>query len=220
VAHELKSPLNVLSLYSESLQGEEGQDKKFRLEATNVIHDEVERLGQMINNILNITRMEAGSLGITRQRVKLQELMSDAFETCIRDANDKNLEFKAEIPKEMSPVAIDKDLMRVAINNLLTNAIKYSNDEGTVTLSVLETAETVRITVRDDGIGISAEDQEHIFEKFVRGENEDSLVRAGHGLGLALVREIVLLHEGTLTVKSRLGEGSEFTIEINLRMVS
>ena len=142
-------------------------------------------------------------------------MLVDLFEACNRGGNEKRLTFQANIPKGLSAAAIDKNLMRVAVNNLLTNAIKYSDDNGKVTLTAEETEKTVCISVRDEGIGISEEDKEHIFDKFRRGETDDVRARAGHGLGLALAREIVLLHEGTLTFTSELGSGSEFTIEIS-----
>ena len=215
VSHELKTPLNVLAMYSEMLQGEEGKQEQFRIEAANVIHDEVERLAMLINNILSITKIETGSISIERKRVKLRELLQDAFEACMRSAQDKHLDFQLDLPKELSPVAMDKDLMRIAINNLLTNAIKYSNDSGVVSMSVEETEMTVRISVRDEGIGIAADEQERIFEKFYRSPSEEVASRSGHGLGLPLAREIIQLHHGSLTVNSAPGKGSEFIVEIS-----
>ena len=215
LAHELKTPLNTLAMYSETLQGEDGNNEAFRVEAANVIHDEVERLSMLINNILSITRIEMGSIGIERSRVKLRELLQDAFDTCRRSGQEKNIDFQIALPREISPVALDKNLMRIAINNLLTNAIKYSNPGGTVTLSVEESDYTVRISVRDTGIGITPEDQKRIFEKFYRSETEAVREREGHGLGLPLAREIIQLHHGTLTVHSIPGEGSEFIAEFN-----
>ena len=215
VSHELKTPLNVLTMYSESLLGEEGKDEVFRIEATNVIHDEVERLTMLINNILSISKIEMGSINIERKRVKLRDLLQDAFDTCARSGQDKNLDFQLDLPKEISPVALDKNLMRIAINNLLTNAIKYSDPNGMVTLSVEETEMTVRIAVRDNGIGIAAEEQNRIFDKFYRSEDEAVRERTGHGLGLPLAREIIQLHHGTLTVNSSPGAGSEFIVEFN-----
>jgi signal transduction histidine kinase len=113
----------------------------------------------------------------------------------------------------MSPVAIDKGLFRIAVNNLLTNAIKYSNPGGRVNFSAVESEEFIRIIVSDEGIGISQEEQQKIFEKFYRSESAAAQDRNGHGLGLALAREIIQLHHGTLSVESTPGEGSEFVIE-------
>ena len=215
VSHELKTPLNVLAMYSEMLQGEEGNREQFRIEAANVIHDEVERLTLLINNILSITKIESGSISIERKRVKLRDLLQDAFDACARGGQDKHLDFQLDLPRELGPVALDKDLVRIAINNLLTNAIKYSNENGVVRMSVEETDMAVRISVSDEGIGIPPEEQEKIFEKFYRSHSEEVSSRNGHGLGLSLAREIVQLHHGTLTVNSTPGKGSEFIVEFN-----
>jgi PAS domain S-box-containing protein len=215
VAHELKSPLNVISMYSETLQGEGELTQDFLVEAANVIKDESERMTMLINNTLNLTKIEMGSISINRSRVKLKDLLQDAFDTCVRNDKDNNLEFRLDLPAEISPVAVDKELMRVAINNLLTNAIKYNNPGGMVSLTVEETESSVRISVRDTGIGIDSGEVERIFEKFYRSESNEVRERVGHGMGLALAREIVQLHQGTLSVSSAPGKGSEFTIEFN-----
>lgn len=215
VAHELKSPLNVISMYSETLQGEGELTQEFLVEAANVIKDESERMTMLINNTLNLTKIEMGSISINRSRVKLKDLLQDAFDTCVRNDKDNNLEFRLDLPAEISPVAVDKELMRVAINNLLTNAIKYNNPGGMVSLTAEETESSVRISVRDTGIGIDGEEVKRIFEKFYRSESNEVRERVGHGMGLALAREIVQLHQGTLSVSSAPGKGSEFTIEFN-----
>lgn len=213
VAHELKSPLNVIAMYSETLQNNDGSSDDFRIEASNVIHDETERLTLLINNILNITKIEQGSISIERKRVKLRDLLQDTFDTNMRNARDKDLEFEADIPREISPVAVDKDLLRIAINNLVTNAIKYSDPGGKVIFTAEEDENNIRITVRDNGIGIAPDEAEKVFEKFYRSEREETRNRNGHGLGLSLAREIIHLHNGTLTLNSALGTGSEFVIE-------
>ncbi len=212
VAHELKTPLNVLAMYSESLLREEGQSAEFRTEAINVIHDEVERISKLINNLLSITKIEMGSLNLERQHVKIRDLLVDIFETMKRSARIKELKFQMDVPKEMSPLYIDKDLLRIAISNLLTNAIKYSDNKGTVTLAAEQVENSIYIKVRDSGIGIDVNEQEHIFDKFYRSNNEEVRERSGHGLGLSLAKDIVQLHHGSLNVQSHVGEGSEFTI--------
>ena len=122
-------------MYSETLQREEGQSAEFRTEAVNVIHDEVERISMLINNLLSITKIEMGSLNLERQHVKLRDLLEDIFETNKRNGRVKELNFKMDVPREMSPLYVDKDLLRIAINNLLTNAIKYSDEKVAVKLS-------------------------------------------------------------------------------------
>ncbi len=215
VAHELKTPLNVLAMYAEALQGEDGSSEAFRVEAVNVIGDEVARLSGLINNLLSITKIEMGHLKVETRRVKLREFLQDTFDNVSRSGRDANLSFKLELPDDISPVSVDKDLLRIAINNLLTNAIKYSNPGGTVLLRAVETDDAITVSVKDDGIGISAQDQEHIFSKFYRSEDDEVRNRTGHGLGLALARDIVHLHHGDLRVVSEPGAGAEFIIELD-----
>ena len=214
VAHELKTPLNVLAMYSESLQGEDGKSEEFRIEAVNVIQDEVERLSMLINNLLSITKIEMGSMDLVRQRVKLRDLLEDAFNTVSRNARAQDIRLVLELPPDISPVTADKDLLRIAINNLLTNAIKYNQPGGSVTLSAEENDDSIAIHVRDTGIGIAEEEQALIFDKFYRSMNDEVRSRSGHGLGLSLAHDIVQLHHGKMSVKSALGKGTEFTIEI------
>jgi PAS domain S-box-containing protein len=214
LAHELKTPLNVLGMYSESLQMSGGLEESARIEAVNAISDEVQRLALLIDNLLNITRIEMGSLKLERQRVNLKELLQDAFNHVARSGRERSLQFRMELPETLSAAALDKGLLRVALNNLLTNAIKYSNPGGTVTLGAEETADKLCIYVSDTGIGIRREDQERIFDRFFRADDEQTRSRSGHGLGLSLARDIVQLHHGTLVVESALGEGSKFTIEL------
>jgi len=214
VAHELKSPLNVLRMYSEELLNSDDMTEEFRVEAVNVIHDEVDRLSTLISNLLSLTKIEMGSLSVDRQRVKLNDLLEDALNTVSRGGLGADLQFRLQSPRELSPVAVDKDLLRVAINNLLTNAIKYNRPGGEVTLAAEESDEAICIAVKDTGIGVHEDDLDRIFDKFFRSDCEVVRGKSGHGLGLALARQIVELHHGTLSVSSVPGEGSEFVIEL------
>ena len=213
VAHELKTPLNTLSLYSEMLM-DNGDDQELRIEAINVIRDEVERVGALIGNLLNITRIEMGSMDLQKTRIRMRDFLKDAFEHISHNARGKNLNFELALPMDLPPIRIDKDLLRVAINNLLTNAIKYNEDGGTVELSAEETDNAVVIRVKDTGVGISQEDCGRIFDRFYRGNSAQVAQAGGHGLGLALARDIVALHDGSLSVESEPGKGSEFIITL------
>jgi signal transduction histidine kinase len=201
-------------MYSEALQNEEGNTEEFQLEATNVIIDEVERLSRLINNLLSMNQIEMGTLQLDRQRIKLVDLIKDISETMERSARGRELKFELDLPNDVIPVHVDKDMLRIAINNLLTNAIKYSDPGGTITVSVYESAEAVTICVADTGIGISSDDQAQIFHKFYRVTGESMEDRSGHGLGLPLARDIVEMHHGSMRVESELGEGSRFYIDL------
>ena len=214
VAHELKSPLNTMSLYAEALRGEQGDDESFRIEAYNVINDEIERLAALVDNLLSITQIEMGSMKIRKQRVRLRDLLQDSFDRLRQSGRCDDLDLQLDLPEELSAVTVDKDLFRIALNNLLVNAVKYSDAGDTVTLSAEELAESIQIRVRDTGIGISADDQSKVFEKFYRSTDEKVQSRAGHGLGLALTKEIVELHRGQVSVVSESGKGSEFLIDL------
>ena len=214
IAHELKTPLNVMAMYSESLLTEGSDNEAYRVEAVNVIHDEVERLSTLINNLLAINQYELGGVVAQRKHVRLHELLNDAFSNISQGGGDKNLKFDLDIPREMSSVYIDKDLFRIAINNLLTNAIKYSEPGGKVSLSAVENDNNFEIRISDEGYGIAEQDQKKIFDKFFRSNADNIRKQTGHGLGLSLARQIILMHHGDLSVTSELNKGSEFVIKL------
>ncbi|MGF1615111.1 MAG: sensor histidine kinase, partial [Gammaproteobacteria bacterium] len=186
--------------------------KELVIEAGNVIHDEVERISALVRNMLNITEIEMGSLRVDRRRTKLRELLQDAFDTVARSAKRDDLHFKFEVTQGLGAVNVDKDLMRVAINNLLTNAIKYNRPGGQVVLQAEDTDDALILSVIDTGIGISDDDRGRLFHKFYRSGRPEVQAKSGHGLGLALAHEIVTLHQGELRVDSTLDVGSRFTI--------
>jgi len=214
IAHELKTPLNVLSMYSESLLTEGMDNEDYRVEAVNVIHDEVERLSTLINNLLAINQYELGGVVAQRNPVRLHELLEDAFQNVAQSRGDKDLEFDLDIPREMSLVSIDKDLFRIAINNLLTNAIKYSKPGGKVSLIATDEKDSIKIRIVDEGYGIDPQDQKYIFDKFFRSNAEPIRNQEGHGLGLSLARQIIRMHHGELSFTSQLDRGSEFVITL------
>ncbi len=214
LGHELKTPLNTLSLYSEVLMDGSGQSESERIEAVNTIHDEVERLAGLVNNLLSITRIEMGSMDLDKQRTRLNELLSDIADNLGRTASTRDITIDINVPGQLSPVDVDKDLLRIAINNLVSNAIKYNQTGGRVTIAADEDDEAIRIRVTDNGVGISEADQSRIFNKFFRSQSHEVRERTGHGLGLSLARQIVELHDGEISVESRLGEGTTFTVSL------
>ena len=214
LSHELKSPLNVLAMYSETLMSDAGKREEFRIEAANVIADEVHRLSSLVSSLLNMTQIETGSLAPERSLVKLREVANAAFDEAKSSAADRDMCFTFDVPREMNPVYVDKDLIRIAITNLLSNAVKYNRDDGEVTLTIEETEDAVQIRVADTGLGVSEEEAARIFDKFYRSQDDRVQAIGGHGLGLALTKQIVELHHGSLSLNHDREEGAEFIINL------
>ena len=213
VSHELKSPLNVIGMYAEMLA--DSDDESLRVESLNVIQDELERMNALIGNLLNVSKLESGSLNPERNRVRLDDLLSDTYNGALSRAEGKGLRVLLDLPRELDAVAIDKDLLRIALNNLITNAIKYNRAGGSVTLAARNEDNEIVISVRDTGIGIAPADQGRIFDKFYRvSEGDAPAKRGGHGLGLYLAAQIIELHHGRMLVESEAGVGSTFSIHL------
>jgi len=214
VAHELKSPLNVIGMYGEMLADAGEDDPAVRVEAINVIQDEVERMSSLVNNLLNVSKLEMGSMRPERHRVKLDDLLRDAYQQARSRAEGKGIRLELQVARDLAAVSVDKDLFRIALNNLLNNAIKYNQSGGSVVLAADEGDLDVVIGVRDSGIGMTPEDRERVTEKFFRVRETGTEQRGGHGLGLYLTNQIVELHHGRLTIDSELGHGSVFSIHL------
>ena len=212
VAHELKTPLANITLYGELLRDDPNLPADTRVEAINTVCDESRRAAALINNLLNISRIEAGSIVIDRQRVRLAELLADCMEQLQHTGASRDLRLQVSVPPELPPVELDKDLLRIALNNLLTNAAKYNRAGGEIILSAEETDERIVITVQDSGIGIAAADLPRIFDKFYRSADREAVARGGHGLGLYLARQIVELHQGQIEVTRQPGQGTRVTL--------
>lgn len=214
VSHELKSPLNVIGMYAEML-ADSGSEEALRVESVNVIQDEVERMTGLVSNLLNVSKLEMGAMRPDRHRVKLDDLLRDVAQHARTRAAAKGIRLDMQVPRDIAAVAVDKDLFRIALNNLLNNAIKYNQAGGSVVLTAEEADHDVIISVRDSGIGMAKEDQARVMEKFYRVAEKGDEARGGHGLGLYLSKQIVELHHGQLTLESEPGMGSTFAIHLN-----
>lgn len=213
VSHELKSPLNVLAMYGELL-ADPATAPDERIEAVNVVQDQIERMTSLVNNLLNVSKLEMGNVRPERHRVKLHELLHDTWQQAQPRAHQKGVALELQVPHDIPAVSIDKDLFRIALNNLVGNAIKYNDAGGSVVLSAEEGDSDVVIAVRDTGIGMAPEDQAHVTEKFYRVRETGPNQRGGHGLGLYLANQIIELHHGRLTLESQPGQGSTFSIHL------
>jgi signal transduction histidine kinase len=216
VSHELKTPLANVAAYSELLMEHAVLDESERVNAVNVIHDETQRAATLIANLLNLSKLEAGTVPINRQRVQMADVLCDAAESMGKSAKTRNIGIDLFVPQDLGSARVDKTLFRVALDNLISNAIKYSDPGARVTIAAEKVGDLeMRIVVRDQGIGIPAADLERIFEKYYRSSEKALADRPGHGLGLYLARQIVQLHHGSISVSSELGKGTEFTLQFD-----
>ena len=220
VSHELKTPLTTISAFSELLLDYAKLSAEDRVEAVNGIHDETRRVAALITNLLNVFKLEAGTLPLERQRVKIHELLADVAQSMAKSARAKQVEIDLKVPPDLGAANLDKDLLRIAIDNLVGNAIKYSDPGARVTLAAEKLPnDYLRIIVTDQGIGIAPEETEKVFEKYYRSKSKEVSARSGHGLGLYLAKRIIELHHGTIAVHSDLGKGTQFAVELEASAV-
>lgn len=214
VAHEIRSPLNTIKSYTEMLMEGDIKDQETEKEFYNVITMETERLAKLIEDLLNISKIEMGSLTIKKGMVKPLNLIENCISAVMSQAVRKNIQVKKLLPESLSPLDIDKNLIEIALLNSISNAVKYTPEGGTITIQAEEEPDFTFLSVRDTGAGIREEDLPHIFDKFYRSSDESIQQQKGTGLGLSLAKEIVNLHGGEIKVESAVGEGSSFTFAL------
>lgn len=212
VAHEIRSPLNTIKSYTELLMDGDVNGQVTQREFYNVITLETERLAKLVENLLNISKIEMGGLSIRKGMVRPLKLIDNCIAAVTSQAVQKDIEIKKILPDNLPSLDIDKDLIEVAFLNVIGNAVKYTPEGGKITIHVDEEQDNILFHTKDTGPGINEEDLSHVFDKFYRSSEAHIQEQKGTGLGLSLSKEIVHLHGGDLRAESTVGAGSCFTI--------
>jgi two-component system phosphate regulon sensor histidine kinase PhoR len=218
VSHELKTPLASIMAYSEMLADGEADDEHTRKQFYDVIQTQAQRLNRLIEDILNISRIESGLIKVKKEAVSLTILIEQQMQMIKGFAQEKNITVTRPEPIVFDQVYADKDMISQVIVNLLSNAVKYTPAGGSVRIAaeVDATEGLARVTVTDTGAGIPPEEIGRLFEKFYRVSANNKLAK-GTGLGLNLVKQIVeKIHNGRVFVTSQVGVGSTFGFELPL----
>ncbi|QDU93103.1 sensor histidine kinase [Lignipirellula cremea] len=214
VSHEMKTPLSSIKAYVELLADNDVEDETTREEFLDVINNQADRLQRLIDNLLNMARIEAGVVNVNKQKQSLNELLEEAFGVVQPSADQKKIQLKTDLSPLYLGALADRDMLLQSAINLLSNAIKYTPEGGHVTLRSRLTESGVEFEVEDSGVGLSQEDCLRVFDKFYRVARDRNMA-PGTGLGLPLARHIIEeVHGGQLTVSSQLGKGSTFRISL------
>ncbi|MCI0330497.1 MAG: ATP-binding protein [candidate division Zixibacteria bacterium] len=212
VSHDLKTPLTSIKMFAEILRSKKGLAPAESEEYLEIIEGESERLARLINNVLDFARVEQGVKEYHFTEFDVNEGVERVLRALAYQFKMEGCGLETRLSLERLVVPADPDAFFEAVENLLSNALKYSLEEKKVTVSTFRSDRRAAVRVEDCGIGISAEDLPHIFEPFFRGKNERAQEAGGAGLGLALVKHMVELHGGKIEVESAPGRGSTFTL--------
>jgi signal transduction histidine kinase len=213
VSHELRTPLTSIRSFSELLLEYE-DDPEVQKEFLRIISTESERLTRLVNDVLDISRIEAGHMNWQMTSVEVSELLADLGRTFAPLISLAHLTFDVQIVSELTRVHADRDRLHQVIANLLNNAMKFTPAGGVIVLRGEIVDGDVRVSVSDTGIGVAESDQERIFEKFQQVGDTLTDKPRGTGLGLPICRDIVEHHQGRMWVESTPGVGSTFTVAL------
>jgi signal transduction histidine kinase len=215
-SHQLRTPLTAIKGYiSLLMEGSYGKVDPSVFDVLNKVYTSNERLIQLVENLLNISRMESGRMQYHFEPTQIEEIIRDLYDTFVIVAKNKKLFIKIDLPDRPLPkLMLDSQKMHEVLSNLIDNGLKYTQ-EGGVTLTAEEDKDVVRVTVADTGIGIPATEIPHLFTKFSRGKDVSRLHANGTGLGLYVVKNIIEAHHGKIWIESEgEGKGSRFVIEL------
>jgi two-component system phosphate regulon sensor histidine kinase PhoR len=210
VSHEFRTPLTAIQGFAETLLGGALDDPDHRRRFVEIIRDHADRLARLTEDLLKLSRIEAGQLALEFEGVSLYRLVDVCVETTRLKAQAKNLALDVHLPAGLPEVRGDLNRLREVLQNLLDNATQYTPAGGRIEVSALRAGQQAVVTVSDTGIGIPQAEQERIFERFYRVDAARSREAGGTGLGLSIARHIVDAHGGRIWVDSTVGEGSRF----------
>ncbi len=212
VSHELKTPLSLVRMFGELLQSGRVDTEAKRQQYLQIIVSESERLGALIENVLDFAKVERGHAGYEFSRRQVGEVLARAVDACHLRADREGKRLVLDVAPDLPPANLDERAIEIAVINLIDNALKYAPDGEQVTITARERGGFIEVRVIDQGPGIAPEDRRRIFERFVRGKSAAGRQVRGSGIGLALVKHIAEAHGGSITVESPGLSGSEFVL--------
>jgi PAS domain S-box-containing protein len=221
VSHELRTPMTSIRGYTDVLlMGAAGALNENQAHFLKIIKNNTERLNILVNDLLDISRIESGRVTLSPQPLDLREVAEDVIEDVLRRSQEENkpMALSLDAPKRLPLVYGDMERVRQILANLVFNAYHYTPENGTIKVNIqpLNGGHEVQVDVEDNGVGVSLEDQERVFQRFYRGEHPLVLATPGTGLGLSIVKQIVEMHNGRIWMKSTgvPGEGSTFSFTL------
>ncbi|MGG6310463.1 ATP-binding protein [Paenibacillus macerans] len=211
VSHEIQSPLTSIRGFAKALK-EEQLDAEARDRYLDIIMAESERMSRMSENLLKLASLESEHHPFHPVTYRLDEQLRQTVVAFEPQWSAKRIRMDLELP--VVQIAGDRDGLEQVWINLIGNSLKFTPEEGTVSIRLRQDVNQVVVSIRDTGIGISEEDQPHMFERFYKADRSRSRAQGGNGLGLAIAKKIVGLHQGTIAVRSRLGAGTEISVTL------
>lgn len=214
-SHQLRTPLSSLRWANELLmEGGIGKPTDEQVEYLDIIKDSNQRMLKLINDLLDVTKIEMGNLAITAKHVDLKAIAQDTVKELTPMAKANNVSLKLETEGDVPFALCDEEKTKMVFNNLVDNAIKYSGGKGGVAVRLEEEGSFVKVSVRDQGVGIPKGQQKNIFQKFFRSDNVMKHQTVGTGLGLFIVKAIIDASKGTIWFESEEGKGTTFYFKL------
>ena len=217
VSHELKTPITSIRVLADSLMGMEDVPEELYREFLSDISDEIDRESKIIDDLLTLVKADKSNAELNVEQININGLLEQILKRLRPIAKKRNIELVLESIREVS-ADVDEVKLSLALSNLVENAVKYNHEEGWVHVTLDADHKFFYVKVSDNGIGISQEDQEHVFERFYRVDKARSRETGGTGLGLAITKSIILMHQGAIKLQSK-GEGTTFTVRIPLNYI-
>jgi two-component system phosphate regulon sensor histidine kinase PhoR len=217
VSHELRTPLSIFRGYLETLLDDPGQPPEELVRILEIMERHSNRLTTLVDDVLSLARLESPEARLELMEIDLREYLAGTLRDWEKRFAAKQLNAKLEVSADLPPLHADENRLQELIYNLLDNAVKYSSDGGTVTVSGAIDREAIRLSVGDTGRGIPEQDLPRIFERFYRADKARSRAVGGTGLGLSIVEHIAHLHGGSVEAASQVGSGTTITVTLPLR---
>ena len=217
MSHELRTPLNVISGFCQLLTDEvPGKINEEQRQSLNDILDSSQHLLGLINDVLDLSKVESGKMRLRLANVALTEVIESLTSTMMPILTPRKQSLDVEIEEGLPQIHADKAKLRQVLLNLLSNSIKFTPDGGKLKIKAVRDGDWCQVSVIDNGIGIKKEDQERMFEPFYQPDNPITKEKGGTGLGLTVTKQIIERHGGRIWVESEYSKGSRFTFTLPL----